>query len=486
MIADRQSSVLSVWTSLVFLLLAIGVGLVIGLLVFQVSSTFQIAAILVGSVILVLSLLRPELGLLVMVFITYTRFSDVLVHQHGFPSIAQPFIALLGVAVLFRWLMKGVLPGGWLRPALLVGLYGLVIFSSLFFGADFNRGLSALIAFFKDAFIAILVVILLQRKSTMRYTVWALLAAGIFMASLSVYQYLTKSFDNNFYGFAITRIQNIVGVVESNRIAGPIGDPNYYAMVLIPLLPLAFNRLWSEEKLWLRLLAVYALVVCTLTILFTFSRGGFIALVITYLLLFLYRGLRPSQLMAVILLIVIVSFFVPDTFFARLETLTSTNPTQINAELSLRSRLSAQVVAINMFIDHPILGVGYANYPVYSRQYAQRLKLGVYGASIEPHNLYLEIAAETGLVGLVVFGLLLFWVFIGLRRARAIYQRLGMKREAELALAYIFGLLGYLTAALFIHGAYPRFFWLLIGIAFAIYQVAMNENAVTSEARHGK
>ena len=42
--------------------------------------------------------------------------------------------------------------------------------------------------------------------------------------------------------------------------------------------------------------------------------------------------------------------------------------------------------------------------------------------------------------------------------------------------------LGYLVAALFLHNAYPRYLWLLVGIAFAIPEVAQYEAAAKAES----
>ena len=50
-----------------------------------------------------------------------------------------------------------------------------------------------------------------------------------------------------------------------------------------------------------------------------------------------------------------------------------------------------------------------------------------------------------------------------------------MNDLADLALAFQIGFIGYLAAAMFIHGAYPRNLWLLIGVSLAAQQAAKNE-----------
>jgi putative inorganic carbon (HCO3(-)) transporter len=44
----------------------------------------------------------------------------------------------------------------------------------------------------------------------------------------------------------------------------------------------------------------------------------------------------------------------------------------------------------------------------------------------------------------------------------------GKVQAAGMASAVFLSLVGYLSASMFVHGAYPRFFWLLTGIAFSI------------------
>jgi hypothetical protein len=59
--------------------------------------------------------------------------------------------------------MTGAGPEDWLRPAFLVGLYGIVIFASLLYASNFSLQV-AFVAYLKDVVIAILNITLLHRK----------------------------------------------------------------------------------------------------------------------------------------------------------------------------------------------------------------------------------------------------------------------------------------------------------------------------------
>ena len=119
-----------------------------------------------------------------------------------------------------------------------------------------------------------------------------------------------------------------------------------------------------------------------------------------------------------------------------------------------------------LFLDHPILGAG----PGLARHYYQHYESLVGGKvradTRRTHNLFLQLAAETGIVGLSAFLLVVALTFGGLERARRRLettdrQLWGVVCGLELALIIS------LTTSLFLHAAYIRYFWLLLGLSAA-------------------
>jgi O-antigen ligase len=476
------------WLTLAFVGLSLSVGTAAAVVALNVSSPLRFVVIIVGLLGIVGALTRIEWGLLALVFMTYTRFSDVLVQFDHFPSTAQPFVALLIIVVLAHWVLYGRAPGEWKQSALLVAGYGLVGYVSLLYAANFALSQAALSNYVKDAIIAILVTMLLVHGVALRHVIWTLLLAGIFMGSISVFQQLTGSFSNNFFGFGQASLQNIVGQNNDYRIGGPIGDPNFYAQILVVLVPLALDRLWHEHNRLLRLLAGWALLACGLSIIFTYSRGGFIATIVVAALMLIRR---PPNLLALLVtagLIITLLQFIPANYTQRLSTLLSFVPesdTSVSSEISLRGRQSENEVAWLMFTDHPILGVGLDNFKVYYQEYSRRLGIDPRAEARDPHNLYLQIAAQTGLVGLIAFGTILWVMFRGLQSARMAFAVARLPQFSSMTMAFGVGMIGYLIAALFLHNAYPRFFWMLFGIALAIPQIAKYELSARGLSVHG-
>jgi O-antigen ligase len=131
-----------------------------------------------------------------------------------------------------------------------------------------------------------------------------------------------------------------------------------------------------------------------------------------------------------------------------------------------------------MFQDHPIFGVGLDNFQVYYQSYARQIGLDPRRIERTPASFYLELLSEQGLAGTIAFTLFMVTVFRTLWKARYLFQLLKREDEAYMTLAFLTGLAGYMVFYISKNSSYPNVFWLLLGIAFSIGQVA--ENSIQS------
>ncbi|MDR3348897.1 MAG: putative lipopolysaccharide heptosyltransferase III [Acidaminococcales bacterium] len=131
---------------------------------------------------------------------------------------------------------------------------------------------------------------------------------------------------------------------------------------------------------------------------------------------------------------------------------------------SMLERFCLWESAANMLKDYPLLGVGPGNF---GRLYAARYILP---DAKEPclkhaHNDFLQMAAETGVMGLAAF-IYLFYVILRLNLAR--YRQ---EKENFLALGAFLATAGFLAHGLtefnFGNSAVTRLFWLLLGLSQA-------------------
>lgn len=194
--------------------------------------------------------------------------------------------------------------------------------------------------------------------------------------------------------------------------------------------------------------------------------------------MFIRRPPRPISLLAGLLLMLLVIPWVPSEYTARITTIFDAASSLVDegaTDAAMRGRLSENLVGLQIFMDHPILGVGFNNYPVHYRRYAQRIGLDLRHEDRSAHNLYLQVAAETGLLGLSMFSLLLWVMLHGLRQTYLKFTQMGKTSDAEMVMSFLIAVAGYLIAAVFLHSAYPRYFWLLFGIALAIAHIGKTE-----------
>ncbi|MEZ4682497.1 MAG: O-antigen ligase family protein, partial [Caldilineaceae bacterium] len=412
---------------------------------------------------------------------TYIRLSDVLVNEHGLPSLYKIFVPLLGGVILWRWLFHRETPNGWQRPLLWMAGYILVGCSALLYARDQALAIEGVETLLKDVTVGLLIVILLQRATQLRHVVWSLIGAGIFLGTITVYQQLTGAYTNNFGGFAQATVEHIVGDLNQFRTAGPL-TPNFYALILVALVPLALDRFWHERQLLLRLVAGWGAAVAMLSIILTFSRGGFLAMGLVLGLLVLRYRPRPMTLAVTALLFFALLLLAPASYQERMLTLLDSLPlisqSEVLDEASFRGRLSEVTVAVQMFADHPVAGVGYDNFDVHYLNYSQYLGLDTRREERQAHSLYLEIAAETGLAGILTFLLLLSGLYFSVRQARTLFRLAGQEEQLYLVDALAIGMIGYLAGSTFLHAAFPRYFWLLAAILLALPRVAATELAM--------
>lgn len=455
--------------------IAIVVGAVGGYLVVQINQPGDILFALAGLVVLVVSIYSMEFGLLSLTFITYTRFSDVVVMYHNSPSVAKPLLVLLVLSILMRWALLRKPPQGWVVPALLLAIYGLSGFASLIYSPVPDRVWGGMTDYVKDATIAVVVVVLLQTRKNYRRLLWMMMLSGIFMGGLSVYQYATKTYDNEYGGFAITGYHQIIGDNDEYRVGGPLEDPNFFSQIMVVLVPISLERFFHEKRLRFKIPALASAALATLCVFLTYSRGGFLALILGLGVYFYFYPPKRYQIPLIIFAGVILISLAPPKYIDRISTLTEflqPRETLRIDETSFQGRLSENLAALEMIKTNPLFGVGLRSYNYLFPVYSKNLGIALVAGEREAHNLYLEIAAETGIVGLMSFLLIVYVVFRTLFTARKTFLFEGNWEYAGMVTGFMAGLTGYLVAATFIHGAYPRYLYFLIGVALSLRQVA--------------
>jgi O-antigen ligase len=171
----------------------------------------------------------------------------------------------------------------------------------------------------------------------------------------------------------------------------------------------------SISRYWL-ICGLFAL--CLTGLVLTFSRESWL-LGFCGLLLVSASWLRSRAKPALRLMIVIVATVV--VVFSGVISLVSTfyNPDEVYG----LERIYYYATALRLFASHPLLGVGAGNYQFFDRSYEGEAAGGI------AHNQFLTVAAETGMVGLLLFLWLLYALLKVRRQLRIPVQPLGDSYE---------------------------------------------------------
>lgn len=243
--------------------------------------------------------------------------------------------------------------------------------------------------------------------------------------------------------------------------AGISANPNDFALTINLILPFAVAFFILTRNVIRKAIAAAFLVVGVGAILATYSRTGFLTMAIVLLLAFVKhvgqgKGLR-YVLPAALIIFAIVSA-IPADYDARLQSIVDTKKDRSG---SAEARLASIHAALNVIQENPVFGVGLG-----VNTLALNAK-GLFWAHV--HNIYLQLASEIGIPGLIVFVLLLLQLLKGLRQ---IQSRLkgdeGDHEVAVLAGACEISLLAYCIAGFFHPVAYHFYFYYLAGFALAL------------------
>jgi O-antigen ligase len=136
------------------------------------------------------------------------------------------------------------------------------------------------------------------------------------------------------------------------------------------------------------------------------------------------------------------------------------------ADVSTQSRTTEMTAAAQVFLDHPVIGVGPAMFRYYYDEYTDGVGLRYKYPERVAHNLFLELAADTGILGL---GSFLGVVVVTLRSLARVRRRCHHRSPelAAMATAFLLAIVSYLATGLFLSPAYARYFWLIMALAGA-------------------
>lgn len=401
---------------------------------------------------------------------TFIAFLEIV--PFGGPALS--FSKVLGLLLLISWLAvmstqrdvtvdKRVV---WPACVLLAALLGWVALSATW-AEDPAIAVSTLLRFGLNAMMFVIVLTSIRERSTHTRLLAAFVAGAAVAAA---------------YGIASPgRFESEYGRIESAAL-----DPNELAALLVPAFSLCmFAAVGMRNRHGLRLAALFVGLLCGATIVLTVSRGGLIALAVMLCVAIVVAGRWRWRVVLVALAIASGVFIYFAGFASQAEVDHLRSTTQGDARLE-EGRVTIWDVAWRMASQNPVEGVGAGNFQTSSVHYllqpgaTPRSDLIVDTPAIV-HNTYLEIAAETGAVGLMLYLSFVGFCVAALGRSIAVLRRAGDREMELLARALFAGTCGLLVADFFISDEFNKALWLLLALGPAMLIVARRIGASAPE-----
>lgn len=278
-------------------------------------------------------------------------------------------------------------------------------------------------------------------------------------------------------------VQFITGVdfirhysIHVYRVRGSFGNPNGFAAWLIVMISIALSIAYFWKNDWINFEGKHSwlkktikpilwilmgiLIVC---LVLTYTRGAWIATLLA--IIFFGININKKWLLLTLIVLLILSFVVPGRVKKRAVVIFYPSP---HDEGVKNARIKLWQEALSIIRDFPLLGCGLNTYTAVIPAYKKTMYTGFY-----PHNSYLQMAAESGILGLGAF----IWIMVTLfKTSLASFKKMSDTLRRALLLGILAGLFGFLAHSFIDVNIYAlqlvSLMWLVVGLSVAIQRIA--------------
>ena len=253
-------------------------------------------------------------------------------------------------------------------------------------------------------------------------------------------------------------------------------DANDFATFIVTAMPFGLYFLHAGRGGFRRLLAGGALAVLALAFVYTGSRGGFVALAAatTFILLRLSAISLGRRVAATGLVGLVLLGTASGQYWEQMGTILSDadyNRTDESGRMQIWRR------GLGYMLENPVFGVGPHNFQAAEGRlspFADRQQLGIGVRWNAAHNTYLQVGAELGVPGLLMFAGLIASAFAALPGGKGRGRRPagGNAMWTHLGQALTASLIGFVVGAFFLSLAYAEMLYALVGLAVGLQKVA--------------
>ncbi len=334
----------------------------------------------------------------------------------------------------------------------------ILAFISTMFAFDKSVALEATIDLAKWFAIVFMIVNLVNTKSKWQIFMWLFL-----LLNLKMSQFQLRSFHSGYESAENLRffIQEGVGVGSG----GFFNNANDFGIAMVVVAPLAFYLYKSVKSLALKIISGAFTLAFMTSIMVSGSRGAALGLFASLIAYWVKSKSKFTSLIVVVILAVGFWTAAPTAWKDRF-----ISAKDYNEDKTASSRLRLWKAGIDMFIDHPLTGVGIYNFPVaWTTHYRPT---GVGGATVV-HNIFIEAASELGIGGLIVLVGVLVVLFKHNRRTRMLCKKNNIRDPWYINFSHALdcSLIGFVVHGSFLTVLYYPHLYILAALIVSLYYI---------------
>lgn len=429
-------------------------GMACGVLTFFMHPLYVPAAFAL-ILLLLLVFATPEIGVLsILAFFPFLSFLD-------YPTIA---LAVFVLATFLSYLFKVFRGKRILKFDLLDWM--IVFFGvAIYFGGRISAGGEAS---YQSALLScalmlgyFLIVNLIRTKQWLLRCFIALVSSATVVSLIGILQYFFGTLNRS--TLDLSHFSDIKG-----RVTSIFENPNILGFYLAAIFPLALYFLVSAKSFRKKLPALLSCVAIFICVVMTWSRGAWLAVLITSLIFFLIYTRKTLRYLLLLLLgSPLIAFLLPQTVIRRFLSIGSF------ADSSTSYRLYTWRGTWDAICDYFVSGVGYGT-ETYQVVYPGYAYAGMASAE-HSHSLPLQILFSMGIVALVIF---LIVVFFFVQRSLETITLTADSATCMMSAAALCSGLAFLIMGLFDYVFYQYrvffLFWCILGLASALARIDRN------------
>lgn len=396
----------------------------------------------------------PYAGLLLYMVMEYLRPTE------RYPMFAPlHLVRIVALFVLIGWLIRRKRDGFniWVKAPENAAVFGMlvVVILSVPFAFWKARAFDTGLDFIRTAIVFLLIANIVNTPRRLAGYAVTFILLNVFISGEQLFNY---AFHGKIIGEGIVRMGGASGSF--------LGEDGDFALAMNVALPYVYFLAWSGIKPVLRVMSAIASLMFIASVVATGSRGGAVGLAAVLLTLTIRTRKRALAVFLIVSIALITWVISPPAYKNRISTIVQSH----TQDLTVNSRLISWKAARQMFIEHPIIGVGAGCFLVaFIGRYG-----GAYQWSRTTHNIFYQTAAELGICGFIVFIFLLGCVLIRSVRlnARLVKLGLGGTPMSAYAAALLPSTVAFLVSGSFQTPLYYPHIYLTAALALALNNVA--------------